>query len=160
MGAMLLVYLSATAPVANALLRPLETRYASFGDLPQPSAHYVVVLGSGYAPRHGVAVTGALEGDGLTRITEGLRILRLAPGPRCTGRPSKYGVPQYWSKSRRRPPRRARYFGSRTRALMWPVGRVPCVCWRIGNPVGFVSPTSTFRLAGSTLRKPSAARAV
>ena len=68
--------------VLYALLRPLETRYASFGDLPQPSAHYVVVLGSGYAPRHGVAVTGALEGDGLTRITEGLRILRLAP-TRC-----------------------------------------------------------------------------
>jgi uncharacterized SAM-binding protein YcdF (DUF218 family) len=77
-----LLYLCATAPLSSALLRPLETRYAALGDVPQPAARYVVVLGSGYAPRSGVPVTGALEADGLARITEGLRILRLAPNAR------------------------------------------------------------------------------
>jgi uncharacterized SAM-binding protein YcdF (DUF218 family) len=81
-AAFAIVYLCATAPVSNALLRPLETRYAALGDAAQPTARYVVVLGSGYAPRAGVPVTAALEGDALVRITEGVRLLRLAPNAR------------------------------------------------------------------------------
>ncbi len=82
-GALLLVaiiglYLCATGPVANAILRPLESRYPALGDEARPDIRYVVVLGSGYAPRPGAPVTAALEADGLARIIEGIRLLRQA----------------------------------------------------------------------------------
>jgi uncharacterized SAM-binding protein YcdF (DUF218 family) len=78
-----LVYLSAIAPVANALLVPLEGRYRPLGDMRSlPPVGYIVVLGSGYAPRDGIPITAALEGDGLTRIAEGVRLMHLIGGAR------------------------------------------------------------------------------
>lgn len=82
-AAALLVYLSAVAPVANALLVPLEDRYAPLGDIRNlPPVGYIVVLGSVYAPRDGIPVTTALGGDGLARIAEGVRLVRQVHGAR------------------------------------------------------------------------------
>ena len=75
-----LVYLSATSPVANALLVPLENRYSAIVDPGTlPPVKYVVVLGSSYAPRATIPITGALEGDSLARIVEGVRLVRHIP---------------------------------------------------------------------------------
>lgn len=83
MASLSLVYLSATAPVANALMVPLENRYPAIADVRSlPSVGFVVVLGNSYTPRAGVSITGALEGDGLARIAEGVRLMRQLPGAR------------------------------------------------------------------------------
>ncbi len=80
-GAALLLYLSSIGPVANALLRPLEVSYPPLADAQiLPSVHFIAVLGNGYAPRDGIPITAALPLDGLARITEGVRLLRLLPG--------------------------------------------------------------------------------
>jgi uncharacterized SAM-binding protein YcdF (DUF218 family) len=78
-----LVYLSAIAPVADSLLMPLEGRYPPLSDMRSlPPVGYIVVLGSSYAPRDGIPITAALEGDGLARIAEGVRLMRLIGGAR------------------------------------------------------------------------------
>jgi uncharacterized SAM-binding protein YcdF (DUF218 family) len=77
------VYLSAIAPVADALLVPLESRYLPLSDIQSlPPVSYIVVLGSSYGPREGIPITAALEGDGLVRIAEGVRLKRLMSGAR------------------------------------------------------------------------------
>jgi len=57
-------------PVANSLLRPLETRYYAVLDASVlPSApHYVAVLGSAYYPRPALPVTAALDAVGSVRL--------------------------------------------------------------------------------------------
>ena len=82
-AAALLVYLAATAPVANALLAPLEYRYPPLGDVRNlPPLSYIVVLGADYAPHDQVPITAALESDGLARIAEGVRLMRQIRGAR------------------------------------------------------------------------------
>lgn len=76
-----LVYLSSISPVANALLRPLEGRYPPF-DGTIPPVSFIVVLGNGYQPRDGIPITAALAADGLVRISEGVRLMRLIHGAR------------------------------------------------------------------------------
>lgn len=79
------VALAATfGPVADMLLRPLETRYPAILDasILRPAPQYVAVLGSGYYPRVGLPVTAALDAVGLVRLTEGVRLLRQLPGSR------------------------------------------------------------------------------
>jgi uncharacterized SAM-binding protein YcdF (DUF218 family) len=73
-----MAYLFSVAPVADMLLAPLESRYPP---LPEghPPADFVVVLGSSYSPREGVPPTAALDGAGLARIVEGVRIWRRTP---------------------------------------------------------------------------------
>jgi uncharacterized SAM-binding protein YcdF (DUF218 family) len=70
------------APVANLLLRPLETRYPAVLDASalQPAPQYVAVLGSGYYPRVGLPVTAALDAVGVVRLAEGVRLLRQLRG--------------------------------------------------------------------------------
>jgi uncharacterized SAM-binding protein YcdF (DUF218 family) len=86
------VYFSAITPVANALLAPLEGRYPPLTDIQKlPPVRYVVVLGSAYAPREGIPITAALEGDGLARIAEGVRLLRQIPGARLVVSGGAYG---------------------------------------------------------------------
>lgn len=80
--AVLLAYLAALVPVGAALLRPLETRYPPLAAGPLPAVRYVVVLGSGYFPRAGVSSVTAQDRDGLERIVEGVRLVRLSPGAR------------------------------------------------------------------------------
>jgi len=78
-----LVYLSATSPVADGLLAPLEGRYPPLKDVRNlPPVRYIVVLGGGYAPHDGIPVTAALGCDGLARITEGVRLMREIHGAR------------------------------------------------------------------------------
>jgi len=76
-----IVYLGSTPLTGEMLLAPLED---SFPPLvaPLPPVAYVVVLGSGYAPRDGIPVTAALDEAGLVRVTEGVRLLRSLPGAR------------------------------------------------------------------------------
>jgi uncharacterized SAM-binding protein YcdF (DUF218 family) len=69
-------------PVANALLKPLETRYRAVVDASRLGSQprYIAVLGSGYAPRDGLPVTAALDQIGVVRLAEGLRLYRQLPG--------------------------------------------------------------------------------
>ncbi len=70
-------YCGSTVIVGDALLGPLERRYPSVRDgQALPVVSWIVVLGSDYAPRDGVPVTAALDGDGLVRIVEGVRLAR------------------------------------------------------------------------------------
>jgi uncharacterized SAM-binding protein YcdF (DUF218 family) len=75
---------AALGPVADMLLRPLETRYPAVLDasILRPAPQYVAVLGSGYYPRVGLPVTAALDAVGLVRLAEGVRLLRQLPGSR------------------------------------------------------------------------------
>jgi len=74
-----LVYVFSTQPVADLLMSSLENRYAPLATAALPAPRYVAVLGSGYAPRGAVPVTGALDRDGLARVVEGVRLARLWP---------------------------------------------------------------------------------
>lgn len=78
----LMVMAAASGPVADALLRPLETRYRAIADASalHPMPHYVCVLGSGYRPRPGLPVTAELDAVGIVRLAEGIRLLRQLPG--------------------------------------------------------------------------------
>jgi uncharacterized SAM-binding protein YcdF (DUF218 family) len=83
LGAGLLVYVLSLAVVGDALLRPLERQYSSpEAGAGLPSVPYVVVLGSRYTPGAGLSAVAALDGDGLARIVEGVRIVRRLPGAR------------------------------------------------------------------------------
>jgi uncharacterized SAM-binding protein YcdF (DUF218 family) len=77
-----LAYLASTSLVGNALIAPLESQYPRFDAAQAAGVHDVVVLGSGYDPRDGIPVTGALDADGLARIIEGVRLARLYPEAR------------------------------------------------------------------------------
>jgi len=78
-----LAYLSALAPVGQALLAPLESQYPPLAaDAALQRIGNIVVLGSGYMPRDAIPVTAALDEDGLSRIVEGLRLARRLPGVR------------------------------------------------------------------------------
>jgi uncharacterized SAM-binding protein YcdF (DUF218 family) len=99
-GAAGIVYLSSMNAVGDALLEPLEARYAGPPQYDSATAlGYVVVLGSGYSPREGVPVTASIADDGLARIVEGIRIFRRTPGARLIvsggapngGKPSAVG---------------------------------------------------------------------
>ena len=90
-----LAYLSSTALIGRALLRPLEMRYAPLQGDRLPSVGYVVVLRSGYAPHDGIPVSAALDPDGLVRVVEAVRLARLLPGSRLvvSGGAVQGGVP-------------------------------------------------------------------
>jgi uncharacterized SAM-binding protein YcdF (DUF218 family) len=82
-GAACLIYLAAIAPVADALLAPLEGRFPPLGDVQVlPPVRYIVVLGSGYDQRDNIPITAALSADGLARITEGVRLMHQLRGAR------------------------------------------------------------------------------
>jgi uncharacterized SAM-binding protein YcdF (DUF218 family) len=75
--AALLTYLAATRLVGDALLGPLERRYAPLSDTAAlPQVHTVVVLGSDYRPRAEISAASALDADGLVRAVEGVRLMR------------------------------------------------------------------------------------
>jgi uncharacterized SAM-binding protein YcdF (DUF218 family) len=77
-----MVLAAATGPIADALLRPLETRYQAIADASalRPVPRYVCVLGSGYRPRPGLPITAELDAVGIVRLAEGIRLLRQLPG--------------------------------------------------------------------------------
>lgn len=68
-------------PVADGLSRPLERRYqALMPTTPLDAIAAVAVLGCGYEPEPRRPPTAWLQGTGLERLVEGVRVLRLAPG--------------------------------------------------------------------------------
>ena len=70
-------------PVADALSRPLESRYPSLElRTPLDGIAAVAVLSAGYSRHPGEPATAWLQQIGLQRLVEGLRVLRLAPGSR------------------------------------------------------------------------------
>jgi uncharacterized SAM-binding protein YcdF (DUF218 family) len=75
-AAAMTVYLGAAGWVGDSLIGSLERQYPTLQDDSLPKVGYVVVLGSRYVPREGIAVTGALDEDGLVRIAEGVRLVR------------------------------------------------------------------------------------
>jgi uncharacterized SAM-binding protein YcdF (DUF218 family) len=70
-------YLGSIPLVGDALLGALEQQQPALSAKTLPRVGYIVVLGSGYAPRQGVPITGALDPDGLSRIVEGIRLSKL-----------------------------------------------------------------------------------
>jgi len=79
----LVAYLSSTSMVARVVLTPLEKKYPPLNEQPAlPAVKFVVVLGSAYHPYDDVPVTAALDPDGLARIVEGVRLVRLLPHAR------------------------------------------------------------------------------
>jgi len=77
----LIAYLGAINPVGDALLLPLERQFPRSLEL-DGGAAAIVVLGSGYAPRPGVPISGALDEEGLARAVEGVRLARQLPAAR------------------------------------------------------------------------------
>jgi len=76
-------YVGSMPIVGDALLGPLERCYPPLRQgVPLPAVGYVAVLGSGYTPHDGVPVTAALDGDGLTRVVEAVRLARELQGSR------------------------------------------------------------------------------
>src|SRR6185312_5365553 len=65
--------------IAGALLRPLTSGYVSPLDHP-PRVSYIVVLGTWYGPRADLPVTASITLEGIARLNEGVRLLRLLPG--------------------------------------------------------------------------------
>lgn len=76
-SAVVIVYLGASPIVGDALIGPLERAYPPLREgEPLAAVRYIVVLGAGYMPRDGVAVTAALNEAGLVRIVEAIRLMR------------------------------------------------------------------------------------
>ncbi len=81
--AVAIAYCGSTGIVGDGLLGPLERRYPPLHrGQSLPVAPWIVVLGSDYAPRDDIPVTAALDGDGLVRIVEGVRLAREYAGSR------------------------------------------------------------------------------
>lgn len=81
--AVLWVFLASWAPVADALLAPLESRHAP---LLNSSRHgevrTVMVLGGGFQPETRLPITSQVGATALTRLTEGIRLYRQLPSAR------------------------------------------------------------------------------
>lgn len=76
-SAAIVAYLGTITLVGDALLAPLERQYPPLLQSEAlPTVGYIVVLGSGYAPRDGIPITAALDEEGLVRIVEGVRLAR------------------------------------------------------------------------------------
>ncbi len=78
------LWLLGTRPVAEAVLRPLESRYTapSFSDLQTRGVHQVVVLMGGSFPSRGELLSSAVGASTLSRFAGGVELcLRL--GPAC-----------------------------------------------------------------------------
>lgn len=77
LSAIVVFYLGSISAVADAILHPLEARFAPLSEEAGLSGiAFIVVLGSGYFPRDNVPVTAAIDGEGLARIVEAVRLAR------------------------------------------------------------------------------------
>lgn len=82
-GAVVLLLLASWAPVADALLGPLEQRHDPLLDASSLSGvSHVVVLGSDYRVRPGMPITSQLGDSAVIRLAEGLRLWRQLPQAR------------------------------------------------------------------------------
>lgn len=73
------VFLFSFQPISTSLLKPTERHYNAFIPV-EGTVNYVMVLGSGHIIDNDVPATSELSRNGLMRLTEGIRILRLYPG--------------------------------------------------------------------------------
>jgi uncharacterized SAM-binding protein YcdF (DUF218 family) len=78
-ASLVVAFAASLGAVGDWLLNPLEARYPPLRDQSALQARWIVVLGSSYTPRDGIAVTAALDQDSLMRIVEGVRLARLNP---------------------------------------------------------------------------------
>jgi len=76
----LLLLLLSLQPVADHLLRPLESEYPTYQVEGHTPVKFVVVLGGGYTYNPDWAPRSNLFGNSLPRVTEGIRIYRSNPG--------------------------------------------------------------------------------
>jgi uncharacterized SAM-binding protein YcdF (DUF218 family) len=79
---LVLTYLSTTGLLGKAMMAPLERAYPPLADEKLPQVQFVSVLGSAYHPRRDIPITASLDAEGLARIVEGIRLLRLLPEAR------------------------------------------------------------------------------
>jgi uncharacterized SAM-binding protein YcdF (DUF218 family) len=71
-----LAYVGSLPAVGDVLLGALERQYAPLQLDETKGVSHIVVLGSLYAPRAAIPISGALDADGLARIVEGVRLGR------------------------------------------------------------------------------------
>jgi uncharacterized SAM-binding protein YcdF (DUF218 family) len=74
--------LTASQPVADLLIDPLESRYAVVLDTSRFAATgpvYIVVLGSGFRRNENLPITATIDETGLSRIVEGIRLFKQTP---------------------------------------------------------------------------------
>ena len=76
----LLLLLLSIQPVADSLLRPIETGYPTYQVTGHTPVKFVVVLGGGYTYNPDWAPSSNLINNSLPRVTEGIRIYRANPG--------------------------------------------------------------------------------
>jgi len=76
----LVLALLSLQPVADWLLRPLESTYPTYQTQPAQPAKYIVVLGGGYTYNPEWAPSSNLINNSLPRVAEGIRIYRENPG--------------------------------------------------------------------------------
>lgn len=76
----LLLLLLSLQPVADNLLRPVESGYPTYQPKAHPPVQYVVVLGGGYTYNPDWAPSSNLISNSLPRVAEGIRIYRANPG--------------------------------------------------------------------------------
>lgn len=71
-------------PVADSLLRPLESRYPPFvvSDQERPAIHWIVVLGGGHDPDPRFPLTSQVSQSTLARVVEAIQIQRQEPQSR------------------------------------------------------------------------------
>jgi len=82
-GAMLLLLLASWAPVADALLGPLESLHPPLLDARSlPGVSHIVVLGSGYHADPDLPITSQLGDSAVIRLVEGVRLWRQVPQAR------------------------------------------------------------------------------
>ncbi len=82
-GALALLLLASWAPVADALLGPLEARHPPMLDARSLQAvSHVVVLGSGYHAMPDLPITSQLGDSAVIRLVEGVRLWRQVPQAR------------------------------------------------------------------------------
>lgn len=73
------IFLLSFQPISTSLLKPTERQYTAFLAV-EGSIDYVMVLGSGHTVDDQIPPTSELSRNGLMRLVEGIRILRMYPG--------------------------------------------------------------------------------
>ena len=77
LGGLILLYALSTAPLANSLVRALESQYSAYRAQP---VDYVLVLGGSHRSAPDRPLSSVLSSTSLNRLTEGLMIYRANPG--------------------------------------------------------------------------------
>ncbi|MFH0256904.1 envelope biogenesis factor ElyC [Vibrio rumoiensis] len=73
------IFLFSFQPISTSLLKPTERAYKAFIPV-DGTIDYVMVLGNGHIVDNDIPPTSELSRNGLMRLAEGIRILRLYPG--------------------------------------------------------------------------------